>query len=245
MITNNLINLQGVLDKLIENLKADGFRGWDPFDGLNSHLLDMIPLIKKQHAFRLAWIQMFKRNPINFRRLFAVNPGYNIKGLALLLSSMVKIQKAGITNYDESIQVLIDIILQHRASDRAYYCWGYNFPWEARAFSVSRWKPNIIVSTFAAQAFLDLFELYQDEQHLQIGTDVAKFIERELVLEENDDEICFGYIPGESVKVHNANLMGAKLLARLFALTHEEQYRNLSIRSANYSMNLQRENGAW
>ena len=51
---------------LLESARHNGFVGYDPFDGLNSEVLkasglDRFPL------FRLAWIQFFKRSPINFR----------------------------------------------------------------------------------------------------------------------------------------------------------------------------------
>jgi len=239
------MDLIAPLKQLHQSFREKDYRGYDPFDGLNSKIIESLPILNHNRLFRLAWIQFFKRNPLNLRKYFAIEPGYNIKGLALILSSLVMLKKAKLWNDDEPIHNLIDIILRHRATDRDYYCWGYNFPWEARAFSVPRWEPNMIVSTFTAQAFLDLYELFMLDDYLKIAIDVGEFIRRELLLEQSDEEICFGYIPGEQVKVHNANLMGAKLFARLFAITKDQQYKDYAIKSANYSVNRQREDGAW
>lgn len=239
------MDLIAPLKQLHQSFQQKEYRGYDPFDGLNSKILDSLPILGHNRLLRLAWIQLFKRNPLNLRKYFAIEQGYNIKGLALILSSLVMLKKAKLWNDDETIQNLIGIILRHRASDRDYYCWGYNFPWEARAFSVPRWKPNMIVSTFTAQSFLDLYELFKLDDYLKIAIDVGEFIRRELLLEQSNEEICFGYIPGEQVKVHNANLMGAKLFARLYAIKKDPQYKDYAIKSANYSVNRQREDGAW
>ena len=74
---------------------------------------------------------------------------------------------------------------------------------------------------------------------------IGIFIEKELKLLEDDNEICFGYIPGEEARVHNANLMGAKLFARLFSISKDEKYSIYAKKSVHYSVNAQRTDGAW
>ena len=41
--------------------EAEGFKGWDPYDGLNSRIFRAIPLAKRSALCRLAVIQGFKR----------------------------------------------------------------------------------------------------------------------------------------------------------------------------------------
>ena len=57
--------------KLKDYCEAENYKGWDPYDGLNSKLFQATPL-KKSGFARLLWIQIFKRNPVNLRRLFFV-----------------------------------------------------------------------------------------------------------------------------------------------------------------------------
>ena len=51
--------------------EAENFKGWDPYDGLNSKIFQATPL-KHWDIARLVWIQCFKRSPINFRKLLLV-----------------------------------------------------------------------------------------------------------------------------------------------------------------------------
>ena len=65
--------------------EKEKFKGWDPYDGLNSRFFQSLP-IKNYDIARLIWIQLFKRNPINLRNLFLIDKAYNAKGISLLLS---------------------------------------------------------------------------------------------------------------------------------------------------------------
>ena len=67
-------------------IEKEQYKGWDPYDGLNSKVFQATPL-KHWDLARLAWIQGFKRSPINFRKLFLVPKEYNSKGIGLLLNT--------------------------------------------------------------------------------------------------------------------------------------------------------------
>ena len=45
--------------------EAEGFKGWDPYDGLNSRIFQALPFFKHSALCRLVMIQGFKRCPIN------------------------------------------------------------------------------------------------------------------------------------------------------------------------------------
>ena len=70
--------------KLKAYCEAENFKGWDPYDGMNSKVFQALPL-KHWDLARLAWIQGFKRSPINFRKLLLVPKQHNSKGVALFL----------------------------------------------------------------------------------------------------------------------------------------------------------------
>jgi hypothetical protein len=65
--------------------EQESFKGWDPYDGLNSKLFQALPFFSNNRFFRLAWIQLFKRSPLNLRKLTGVEKGYNSKGLGLFV----------------------------------------------------------------------------------------------------------------------------------------------------------------
>ena len=71
--------------KLKQYCEREGFKGWDPYDGLNSKAFRALPLLKRSALCRLIVIQGFKRCPINLRRLALVPKEYNAKGIGLFL----------------------------------------------------------------------------------------------------------------------------------------------------------------
>jgi hypothetical protein len=78
--------------KLKKYCENQNFKGWDPYDGLNSKVFNAFYLNKVQF-FRLAWIQLFKRNPINLRNLCLIDKEYNPKGLGLFLTGYCNLYK--------------------------------------------------------------------------------------------------------------------------------------------------------
>lgn len=237
------------ISKLIERhysaLKDKDFKGYGLYDGLSSRIFRNSPCFRSR-MLRLAWIQFFKRSPIDFRSIALVPEGHNAKGLALLIKGLLNLFKfTGEKGYLRDAQRLAGIIISQRASDRDYFCVGYNFFWEAKAFSVPEFTPNMIVSSFVGQAFLDLHNVDKDKRWLDFALQIGEFIEKELILFESEDEMVFGYIPGEMARVHNVNLMGSKLFARLYSLTGDERYKRYAIKAARYSVKSQRKDGAW
>lgn len=80
---DNIINSFLALKNYCER---EQFKGWDPYDGLNSKVFQALPLLKKSALCRLVVIQGFKRCPFNLRKLVLVPKEYNAKGIGLFLS---------------------------------------------------------------------------------------------------------------------------------------------------------------
>ena len=57
--------------------ESQHFKGWDPYDGLNSRLFHVLPFLKNFALCRLIIIQGFKRCPINLRPVALVPKEYN------------------------------------------------------------------------------------------------------------------------------------------------------------------------
>ena len=239
------MNISKLIERHYSALKVGDLKGYDPYDGLNSRFFRNSPCFGSR-ALRLAWIQLFKRSPLNLRPLTRVHEGHNAKGLALIIQGLINLHRlTGKESYLEEAVRLADIIILQRAADREYFCVGYNFFWEAKAFSVPEFTPNMIVSSFTGQAFMDIYEANFDKKWLDFAIQIGEFFEKELILFESDDEMAFGYIPGEGARVHNVNLMGGKLFARLYSLTGDERYKRYAVKAARYSVRGQREDGAW
>ena len=119
-------------DSLISYCEKENYKGWDPYDGLNSWLTQKTPL-GKSRFFRLTWIQLFKRNPLNLRPLFGIKE-YNPKGLGLFLIGYCNLYtKTNKKEYFDKIKFISNAILQLQTKGYSGAL-GYNFDWQARAF---------------------------------------------------------------------------------------------------------------
>jgi len=230
--------IQSALRSLDAFCRKAGYRGWDPFDGLNSRLFKASPL-SRSPFFRLAWIQFFKRSPFNFRRVFLVPKVPNAKGLALFASAYLSLGET------EKAGGLLSLIKKLAPPGAQGTGWGYTFDWQARAFYVPAGTPNMVVTVFVANAFLDFHDATSDEEAMEFAVDAGKFILENLILFEESEVLCFGYVPGESARVHNANMLGAALLARLYSYTTDPIFYEKSQKAMRYSVNALAPEGAW
>ncbi len=74
---------------------------------------------------------------------------------------------------------------------------------------------------------------------------IKNFILNDLNRTEENGSICFSCTPVDHGIVHNANLMGASLLMRLFKYTKDNNMLDISLSSLDYSMKYQKEDGSW
>ena len=131
-VINSLITLKNYCEN-------HEFRGWDPYDGLNSKLFQAMPFLKKSAICRLVVIQGFKRFPINLRRLAFVPKEYNAKGIGLFLSGYCNLYQIIQKHSEwqnilgtrekllEQIKLLANLLISLQSQGYSGACWGYNF----------------------------------------------------------------------------------------------------------------------
>lgn len=235
------------LDKLMAYCEKEGFKGYDPYDGLNSKLFQSLPILPKKRFPRLAWIQLFKRLPVNLRPLVGISKGYNPKGLALFLSGYTNLARTeGLDKYLDRINFLASKLIELRTPGYSGNCWGYNFPWEAKAFYFPRHTPTVVASTFAANALIDAYEVTGDERWLKEGLSTKDFVLNDLnrTIAENGN-IVFSYSPFDKTSVFNASLLGARLLSRAYSYTKEESLIEVAKKAVAYCCEYQNADGSW
>ena len=124
--------------------------------------------------------------------------------------------------------------------------WGYNFPWQNRFQLLPRYTPTIVNTSFAGHALLDLHEEYGNERALDLALTTPKFILEDLNrLDDGEDSFCFSYTPLDRNFVHNANLLGASLLARIAVRYDRSELLDPALCALRYSARRQRDDGSW
>lgn len=239
--------------------EAEHFKGWDPFDGLNSKVLQKILPLKHSAILRLVVIQGFKRCPWNFRKPLAVPKQYNCKGLGLFLQGYCNIyrlleQKSYLVNELGSketvlsrIHELSKLLISLRSKGYHGSCWGYNFDWQSRRlFLFPAYCPTVVATNFCATALMDAYEVTGNKEYLDVALDSANFILNDLHLDEYEGEKMISYSPlhGNDL-VSNASLLGSKVLAYCYKYTGNKKYLEVARSSVRACCKGQREDGAW
>src|SRR5215470_10230976 len=111
--------------KLLDYCRANDWAGFDPYDALNSRLFKILPFLDAKLP-RLVLTQALKRSPVNLRPLLLIPKTQNSKGLALFISSLIKLSRAGAFEEPQVIRSLADKLAAMR-SPHDCWCWGYSF----------------------------------------------------------------------------------------------------------------------
>lgn len=231
--------------KLKEYCEKENFKGWDPYDGLNSKIFNAFYLNKVQF-FRLAWIQLFKRNPINLRNLFLINKEFNPKGLGLFLTGYCNLYKIEPKKeYLNHIIFLADKLIELQSKGYSGSCWGYNFDWQSRAFFLPKTTPTVVATSFISSALLDAYDITKEEKYLNTAISSTNFIIKDLNRTPKKEGFIFSYSPYDNTRVYNASLLGSKLLARVYNYTKDVSLLKIAKDSITACANTQREDGAW
>ncbi len=231
--------------KLLAYCRANDWKGYDPYDALNSRILKFIPF-SRSRIIRLGLTQVLKRSPLNFRPLLLVPKTQNPKAMALFLMAFVKLSKLGLLDQEEDlIEKMTGKLVTLRSPNTPYWCWGYSFPWQTRTIIVSRGAPNLVCTTFVANALLEAYERNPEQRYLEMVFSAADYILNELYWAEGD-AACFSYpLPSLRSRVHNANFLGAALLCRIYNHCGEKKYLEAALKVARYSSAKQHEDGSW
>ncbi len=226
--------------------RSHDFAGYDPYDGLNSHLFQSTPL-KNSGFARLAWTQFFKRSPINFRKVAGVPCERNAKGIALFtLAALADFRRTRTREAEIEARELLDDLIGLSLKGFKGACWGYNFDWQSRSFFAPKGTPTIVPTAFAARALCEAAEVLDAEAYLPYARTVCDFILNDLNRsEETSDEICFSYSPLDQTRVFNASLMAAEALGTVGGMLKEKSLCDLAMRAARYVIRQQHADGSW
>lgn len=239
------------VEESFERLKAycekENFTGWDPFDGLNSKIFDSLPIIRSNKWTRLIWIQLFKKNPVNLRKLALVSKGVNPKGLGLFLSSYCRLYQVNPKEeYLHKIDMLANQLIELRTQGYSGSCWGYNFDWQSKAFFQPKYTPTIVASTFIGYALFDAYDITGNEVYKTHALSVCDFILNDLNRTvDSDGDFAFSYSPLDKTQVFNASLLGSRMLARAYSYSLNKSLLEPAKKSVSFCCKHQKKDGSW
>ena len=244
----NDIKIKNSFEKLFEYCEKEEYKGYDPYDSLNSRLFYKIPILSKNSLVKLAWTQFFKRSPINLRTFVGIDKEFNPKAVGLFLASFCNLYRIEAKPaYLEKIIFFSDLLEEMQNRSWSGSCWGYNFDWQSRAFFQPKNTPTVVATTFIGSSLLDAYEVTGDEKYLKIVRSSCDFILNDLnrTYDEQSEAFSFSYSPLDNSVVYNASLLGSRLLSRVYSYTKETALLEDARKSVLFVCRSQQENGAW
>ena len=236
--------IENAFFSLLKYIENESFRGYDPYDALNSPILNRSAQSSKW--LKIAFTQMLRRMSLNLRPLLGISKGYNPKGIGLFLSTYVNLYKVhSEKHYLDQIYFLADWLIDNCCDRYSGHCWGYNFDWQNRDTFRPKYTPTIVTTTFIANAILDAYEILRNDEYLEIARSSCDFILKDLNRSYEGDTFCCSYSPLDKSQVYNATMLGSKLLARVYSFTNETELLHEAERTIEFAMNCQNEDGSW
>jgi polysaccharide biosynthesis protein VpsJ len=236
--------IRGSIDRLSDWLERNDYRGYDTFDGLNAKFAR--PLTFETKFLRTTLQQGVRRFPINLRPLLGVAKSRSTKGMGFVARGFTRLYEAtGETAWRRKAQLALQWLIENQSTGFSGACWGNHFDYQSRSSYVPKGLPSVVWTSLIGHAFLDAHDQFQQPEYLQIAVSACEHILRDLNKISEGDSVCIGYFPGQNLRVHNANTLGASLLARTYSYTPNESYRALAQQAILYTAQHQRADFSW
>ena len=231
--------LAGALGRIRAWGEARDWRGWDPYDGLNSPAAPLLSL--GTPIGRRVLMQAVKLSPLNLRRPLRIPPVHNAKAIGLVASGYSRLYAAtGEVAAREQARRWLSWLCDHDTGGGEGLAWGYPFDVQTRFFEYRRGTPNTIATSFVAHAFLDARELLAEARWAEPAREAARFLMSRMLVGDS-----FRYVPGEDELVHNANALACAVLARAGRATRDESLSSAAADALATTLKAQRGDGSW
>jgi|SRR5579864_35331 len=241
---NCITEFSSAIAELRNWIESRAFTGFEPFDLLNSRLLQWRWLRTPPISYLL--IQTGKRyGSSGLRRMLQVPPSRNPKALALILSAYCDLISLGEDCTAIAYEVK-GILKKLRSPGEDDFCWGYDWDYiSLRGTRLPAFAMNAVSTAFCAQSLVDLGETTGDQEAFSMARSAAASMVNRLNRYEQEAKLCFSYTPTDHSRILNSSALTAALLARVGKAECNPAYRELAKRAMNYLVSMQRPDGSW
>jgi hypothetical protein len=222
-------------EAVAHRLEAIGWYGFDPYDALSSPIARLLPT----RPLRQGLVQGVRRGPVNLR------PALRVRRRRMAMTTGMAASAAARLREDDCWARRAERLARWTAGQQIQAgvwqgLWGYEFDVQTRWSFYPAGSPNIVATVFAADGCLDGGVLGDGE--------VATLSENLLATFYRGPH--FAYTATSHVLIHNANLLGAALAARLSLAQQlhpqlRRRLREAAGTAATVSLQQQRSDGSW
>lgn len=230
------------LHSLIKYIENESFKGYDPYDTLNS-AFDFSRLGKWGS---LVITQIQKRNPVNIRPLLGIRKGINPKGIGLLLKAYCLLyNKTGDNEYLEKAGKLFEWLSDNFSKGFSGFAWGYDFDWVSPNDSIKAYTPSVVVTSFVIDGIFEFYKITNNSTAKNIISKSAEYIVRDIPVVEFKEGLSFSYTHINQDCCYNASLLASEILAKAGYITKSSKNNILINKAIDYVLSRQKPDGEW
>lgn len=234
--------VHGSLIKLERWVEEHRYEAYEPFDGLSSPLRRLT--FGNLFLDRLL-MQAVRQSPINLRPLVGIKPLPSTKGRGYMAAGYFAMYRlTDDATYRRRAVDSLEWLMAHKSPKFREYSWANHFDFASRAGRYSKHESIIVWSSLIGQAFLDGYEILGDRRYLGVAESVCRWI-LALPREKTSSGTCLSYYAIAQSCVHNANMLGAAMLARTWRHSRRPEYLEAAAEAVRYTCTRQLSDGAW
>lgn len=228
--------------RLEKYIKTHGYKGYDPYDILNSPLR----VLHLNRYISSVAIQISKRIPFNFRPFLTIKKDYNSKALGLLLKAYCQLYRLHPeVEFKKSADEILQILLNLQSKNYSGACWGYNFDWSTPGSYLPAYTPSVVVTSFVVDGLNEYREVFKNEEVKELILSSTEYVIKDLKLRDNGKGLYIPYTHISTGLCYNASLLGAEILIKAFRINGNEEFKDIALKVAQTVLEKQKEDGHW
>jgi len=223
-------------------VEAHDYRGYEPFDGLSSWAR---PLACGNLFAERLLMQLIRQSPVNLRPLLGVSPKDSTKGRGYMAYGYLLLYRATASASDlEKAVLCLQWLDRHKVPRFQHHSWSNHFDFVSRGGSYTKDDPILVWTSLIGHAYLEAFEITRNPWFLRIALSACDWT-LGLPRESTECGDCISYFAHTQSSIHNANMLGASLLARAAKYSENPEYFRVARSAMEYSCSRQRPDGSW
>lgn len=235
-------DVKRALDRVQKWIEEHDYRGYEPFDGLSSWARPLA--FGNQLAERILQ-QAIRQSPFNLRPLLGVRPQDSTKGRGYMAWGYLTLYRATRKpEYLDKAVACLEWLDHHKAPRFEYHSWSNHFDFVGRGGGYTKDDPILVWTGLIGHAYLEAFEITGRDWFLRVAESACNWI-LHLPRENTARGDCLSYLAHRQSSIHNANMLGAGLLARTAKHNGNQKYLRVARSAMEYSCSRQLPNGSW
>jgi rhamnogalacturonyl hydrolase YesR len=230
------------LERLCAWVEARDYKAYDPGDGNSSflHALTFNNLLLERFLQQAVY-----RAPFNLRPWIGIRPHISTKGIGYMAWGYSRrYAQTGEACHKERATFCLRWLMENRSPGYPDCCWGNHFSFSSRGGKIPALEPTIVWSSLIGQAFLAAYETFEDPEYFEVAESICRWILK-LPRESTRSGACLSYVAFKQSSIHNSNMLGAALLAKVGSLTGNAEALRVAKDAMRYSCSRQSPDGSW